>query len=75
MKYIDEADERWQYSEPKMKLFEEALKILIYYYGNGEDYPSKPIFECANEWVNKGHMTCSGLAKYYDAYYTGKCDK
>ena len=30
MTYDVRADERWQYSEPKMKLFEEALKILIY---------------------------------------------
>tara|TARA_B100000427_G_scaffold276077_1_gene244840 strand:- start:602 stop:826 length:225 start_codon:yes stop_codon:yes gene_type:complete len=73
MTYDVRADEIWKYSEPKMKLFEEALKILINYYGNGEEYPSKEIFECASEWIDKGQMTTSGLVKYYDAYYTGKC--
>ncbi len=71
MTYDINVDEMWKYSGPKMQLFEEALKILIKHYGKGEDYPSKEIFECANEWVNKGQMTCSGLVKYYDAYYTG----
>ena len=73
MTYDVRADEIWKYSEPKIKLFEEALKILINYYGNGEEYPSKEIFECASEWIDKGQMTTSGLVKYYDAYYTGKC--
>ena len=68
MTYDVRADEIWKYSEPKMKLFEEALTILINYNGNGDQYPSKPIFECANEWVDNGQMTCSGLVKYYQAY-------
>ena len=50
-----------KYSASELQLFEEAIKILIKNYGNGEEYPSKPIFECANEWVDKGHKTCSGL--------------
>ena len=58
-----------KYSASELQLFEEAIKILIKNYGNGEEYPSKPIFECANEWVDKEHRTCSGLVKYYDAYY------
>ena len=26
-------------------------------------------FECADEWVAKGHKISSGVVKYYDAYY------
>ena len=59
-----------QYTEEQMKLRQEVLQILFKKFGNG-DYSSKKIYECANEWIEKGHKISSGVVKYYDAYYNG----
>ena len=67
--------EDWRYSEPQMKLRQEALIILMKEFGNDNpytDYPNRAIYECANEWVEKGHATTSGLVSYFKAYYTTK---
>ena len=67
--------EGWRYSEPQMKLRQEALIILMKEFGNDNpytDYPNRAIYECANEWVEKGHATTSGLVSYFKAYYTTK---
>tara|TARA_B100000287_G_C20098747_1_gene569453 strand:- start:41 stop:274 length:234 start_codon:yes stop_codon:yes gene_type:complete len=61
--------EGWRYSEPQMKLRAEALLVLLKHFGDGE-YPNQSIYDCANEWVRKGHATTSGLVSYYKAYYT-----
>ena len=53
-----------KYSEQKMKLRQETLAILM---KNFDD--NKSIYECADEWVSKGHKISSGVVKYYDAYY------
>ena len=59
-----------QYTEEQMKLRQEVLQILFKKFGNGE-YSNKKIYECANEWIDKGHKIPSGVVKYYDAYYNG----
>ena len=57
-----------KYTEEQMKLRQEVLKILFKKFGNGS-YSNKNIYECANEWIDKGHKNTSGDGKYYDAYY------
>ena len=57
-----------KYSEEQMKLRQEVLQILFKKFGNGS-YSNKLIYECADEWVEKGHKISSGVVKYYDAYY------
>ena len=57
-----------KYTEEQMRLRQEVLQILFKKFGNGE-YSKKKIYECANEWIEKGHMFSSGVVKYYDAYY------
>ena len=66
--------EGWRYSEPSMKLRQEALTILMKNFGDSpyDEYPNRSIYECANEWIEKGHKTTSGLVSYYKAYYTAK---
>ncbi len=59
-----------QYTEEQMKLRQEVLQILFKKFGNG-DYSNKKIYECADEWIDKGHKISSGVVKYYDAYYNG----
>ncbi len=54
--------------EQQMTLRQEVLKILFRKFGKG-DYSNKSIYECADEWVAKGHKISSGIVKYYDAYY------
>ena len=57
-----------KYTEEQMKLRQEVLKILFKKFGNGS-YSNRSIYECADEWVSKGHKISSGVVKYYDAYY------
>ena len=37
-----------------------------------EDYDPVTIHECADEWEQKGHVTCSGIVSYYRAYFSGE---
>ena len=64
----------WRYEEEKMKVREQALKILFTKYGGQMDgprpkYSSQSIYECAHDWVSQGNMHTSGIVKYYEAYY------
>ena len=67
--------EDWRYSEEKLKLRENALKILLSKYGSELDstrkskYTNRSIYECAHDWVSQGNVNCNGLVKYYEAYY------
>ena len=57
------------YSDKKLKLRQEVLAILLKKYSHENN--NKAIYECADEWVEKGHNISSGVVKYYDAYYNG----
>ena len=66
--------EDWRYSDDRMKVRGEALKILISKYGHEliegiPKYSSQSIYECAHDWVSQGNMNTSGIVKYYEAYY------
>ena len=66
-----------QYSEEKLKLRAECLKILLKTYGNiniKEVTPTRAIYECADEWCSK-HVTTTGLVAYFKAYYVQNEDK
>ena len=49
-----------KYSEEQMKLRQEVLQILFKKFGNGS-YSNNTIYECANEWIEKGHKISSGV--------------
>ena len=55
-------------TEEQMTLRQHVLMILFKEFGKGE-YSNKKIYECADEWINKGHKISVGVVKYYDAYY------
>ena len=64
----------WRYEDEKMKVREQALKILLSKYGGQMDgptpkYSSQSIYECAQDCVSQGNMHCAGIVKYYEAYY------
>ena len=64
----------WRYNDQKMKVREQALKILLSKFGGQMDgvvpkYSSQSIYECANDWVSQGNMHNIGIVQYYKAYY------
>ena len=64
----------WRYSDQKMKVREQALKVLFTKFGHQMEgvvpkYSTQSIFECAHDWVSQGHKTSFGIAKYFEAYY------
>ena len=56
------------YTEAELDLRQQVLLLLFKNFGDG-DYSNQSIYECADEWVSKGHKTTSGLVSYYKAYY------
>ena len=52
------------------KLKKEALKIIFHHYPPS-DYDPVTIHECADEWEQRGHVTCAGIVYYYRAYFSG----
>lgn len=68
-------DEDWRYSDDRMKLREEVLKILLSKFGHQLEggvpkYSTKSIYECAHDWVSQGNSTPYGIVKYYEVYYS-----
>ena len=64
----------WRYSDHKMKVREQSLKVLLSKFGSemGEGQPkysSQSIYECVHDWVSQGNMNTAGIVKYYEAYY------
>ena len=64
----------WRYNDQKLKVREQALKILLTKFGGQMEgvvpkYSSQSIYECANDWVSQGNMNTAGITKYYEAYY------
>jgi len=64
----------WRYSDQKMKIREQALKVLLAKFGaaleeGSPKYSNQSIYECAHDWVSQGNMHTAGIVKYYEAYY------
>ena len=64
----------WRYNDYKMKVREQALKVLLSKFGGQMEgcvpkYSSQSIYECAQDWVSQGNMNTAGIVKYYEAYY------
>ena len=55
-------------TEDQLVLRQRVLLILFKAFGEGK-YSNQSIYECADEWIEKGHKISSGVVKYYDAYY------
>ena len=54
-----------KYSDAKMKLRQEVLRILMRKYGHENN--NKAIYECADEWCEK-YVISAGVVDYYGAY-------
>lgn len=70
-------NEDWRYSEERMEIREQVLKILLSKYGgqmNGTTpkYSTQSIYECAHDWVSQGNIHTMGVVKYFEAYYVNK---
>ena len=65
----------WRYSDEKLALREQALKVLLSKYGGHMEgcspkYSTQSIYECVNDWVSQGNINTSGIIGYYKAYYS-----
>ena len=45
----------------------QCLNLLMKRYG--DTHSSKSIYECANEWIEKGNKITHGLVSYYETYF------
>ena len=65
----------WRYNEERMELRQQVYTILLNKFGgltreNGEPQHSmESIVNCCHDWVSQGHVSSSGIVKYYQAYY------
>lgn len=65
----------WRYSPERMKLRQEVLKILLHRFcshikeDGTPEHSAESVYACAHDWVSQGHITSSGVVKYYEAYY------
>ena len=64
----------WRYSDDKMIVREQALRILLSKFGGQMEgvvpkYSNQSIYECAHDWVSQGNLHTAGIVKYYEAYY------
>lgn len=70
-------NEDWRYSEERMKVREQVLKILFTKFGGQMDgvvpkYSTQSMYECAHDWVSQGNIHTSGVVKYFETYYVNK---
>ena len=49
------------------KLRQEILSLLMKKFGNKA--ANQSIYECADEWIEKGNVNTHGNVKYFEAYY------
>ncbi len=56
-------------NEEQLALRQQVLMILFREFGEGK-YSNQSIYECADEWITKGHKISSGVVAYYRAYYS-----
>ena len=64
--YFNSLDD--EITESQFKLRQDSLRLLMANFGGSN--PAQSIYECADQWINKGNVSTSGLVKYYKAYYT-----
>ena len=61
-------------TDEELKLRANCLKILLSKYGDidplKDKYSLKDIYECADEWVSKGHKISAGITDYFHAYFS-----
>ena len=61
-------------TDEELKLRANCLKILLSKYGDidplKDKYSSRDIYECADEWVSKGHKISAGITDYFHAYFS-----
>ena len=63
----------WRYTEERMKLREQCLKVLLNRYGSGRinetSYSTKYIYECFDTWISQGNKLSNGIVAYFNAYF------
>ena len=61
-------------TDEELKLRANCLKILLSKYGDidplKDKYSLRDIYECADEWISKGHKISAGITDYFHAYFS-----
>jgi hypothetical protein len=72
-------NEDWRYSEERMQLRAQCLKVLLTKYGRGqieeESYTTQDIYECVDTWISQGHKLSNGIVSYFNAYFNNENKK
>ena len=53
----------------ELNLRAQCLSLLMKRFGNRPGASNKSIYECANEWIEKGNKITHGLVSYYETYF------
>ena len=73
MRYLKMTNDDWRYSEQRLKLREECLKILLNTYGGARieevSYSTQDIYECVDTWISQGNKISHGIVAYFNAYF------
>ena len=63
----------WRYTEERMKLREQCLKVLLNKYGGARielaSYSTQDIYECVDTWISQGNQLSNGIVAYFNAYF------
>ena len=66
-------NEDWRYTEERMKLREQCLKVLLNRYGSDRidetSYSTQNIYECVDTWISQGNKLSNGIVAYFNAYF------
>ena len=57
-------------TDEQLLLRQQVLIKLLHNFGTTST--SKAIYDCADEWITKGHKITNGVVPYFRAYYEGQ---
>jgi len=73
MRYLKMTSDDWRYTEERMKLREQCLKVLLNRYGGTRidqaSYTTQDIYECVDTWISQGNKLSNGIVAYFNAYF------
>ena len=67
--------EDWLYSQERLNLRANCLKILLRKFGSHikedgtPEHSTQSIYACVHDWVSQGNPRTDGIVAYYKAYY------
>ena len=73
MRSLKMTNDDWRYTEERMKLREQCLKVLLNKYGGARielaSCSTQDIYECVDTWISQGNQLSNGIVAYFNAYF------